>query len=113
MHELPIVKGLDLIDDRYTGRAEILDQGLDVLHAVIDHEFLGRWREIRAIALERTPLQVIDFFRPMRIPELEGRAPLVRGESEMLGIPGFGFVGVIGKEEDAADAGDFGREGHM
>jgi hypothetical protein len=30
----------------------------------------------------------------------------------MLGVPSFGFVGVIAEEEDAADTGDFGWEGH-
>jgi hypothetical protein len=30
----------------------------------------------------------------------------------VLGIPGFRLVGIVGKEENAADAGHFGWEGH-
>jgi hypothetical protein len=112
VHELAVVESLDLVDDRGPGRAQLLDQRLDVLDPVIDHELLRRWREIRASALERTPLQVIDLFRTIRIPELESRAPWIRGQAEILGIPGFGSIGIVGKEEDAADTGDFGWEGH-
>src|SRR5207247_309029 len=89
---------VDLLVDRHAGGAELRQHGVEVGDAIVDHERLVAWVEVARGAFED---------RPDRVAELRAAPLRVDVDAEVLAVPAAERVGVVGLEEDAADAGDF------
>lgn len=104
MDEFPAVVLRDFINHRDSVFTKLFYQAFNILNPVIDYEWLFRWIKIFCTGRKRTPLQVIDFIRPVCISELKRGAVFIYGQPQVFTVPFTNLNGIIRFKENAADS---------
>src|SRR5436190_17717827 len=103
--KLPVLGIVDLVENVAAFFAQDFDQGVEILHPVIDHESCGAGREVVGLRRANGP----DGGSGNRLafsvgPAKSRAAPILDVDAEMPLVPGLQCRSVLGFEEDAANA---------
>src|SRR5882762_7440863 len=105
--KLPVLGIVDLLEHVAAFCAQDFDQGVEILHPVVDHERCGAGRKLATLRRSNRPDGCSGNRLTLAVCPGERRAtPVLDVDPEVLFVPGLECRSILGFEEDPADASD-------